>query len=375
MNIAIDMVGTKLGSGTRTYNINFCEYLNEISLNHNLYIFTCKDYLKEIKFKDNEKIKYILVPNFLSITILRLLWMQFFLPFHLKILKIQSLFSPMNFSPIFLKLLNIKSILALHSNLPWVLFKMMPGNILRNKLTKFMMQVSIKSCDKLIVDSNFAKKEIIDLLNINSDKVNVVYLGVDKKYLQKKINENYVKNFIYKDYILSVLSCVKYHNIISLIKAFQLLKKEHTSNLRFVLVVQILDKSYYTEIKKYIEENFLSQDIEIFNNLENKYLVNFYKNAKFYIFSSYCEVFGLTSLEAMSQECPVIISKNSALPEINSNAALYFDPDNHEEIKNQMKKLLLDENITKELINYGNANFKRFEWENTVKKTLDIISD
>ena len=45
------------------------------------------------------------------------------------------------------------------------------------------------------------------------------------------------------------------------------------------------------------------------------------------------KVFGLTSLEAMSQGCPVIISKKSALPEINNLAAEYFDPDNIEQIK------------------------------------------
>ena len=28
MKIAIDMIGTSLGSGTKTYNLNFCEYIN-----------------------------------------------------------------------------------------------------------------------------------------------------------------------------------------------------------------------------------------------------------------------------------------------------------------------------------------------------------
>ena len=38
-----------------------------------------------------------------------------------------------------------------------VFFKM-PGNYIRNLLTKFIMEVSVKVCDKLIVDSEFAKK-------------------------------------------------------------------------------------------------------------------------------------------------------------------------------------------------------------------------
>ena len=119
-----------------------------------------------------------------------------------------------------------------------------------------------------------------------------------------------------------MLSCVRYHNIINLLKGFKLLQKENNLNLKFVFALQILDKKYFNEIKKFVETNFDKDEIIFLHNLNNKFLVNLYKNAKFYIFSSYCEVFGLTSLEAMSQGCPVIISNRSALMEINSDALM-----------------------------------------------------
>ena len=65
--------------------------------------------------------------------------------------------------PIFrecLKYFKIKTILALHSNLPWVYFNLMPGNIVRNFFTKKIMEISIKNCETLIVNSYFAKNEI-----------------------------------------------------------------------------------------------------------------------------------------------------------------------------------------------------------------------
>ena len=88
------------------------------------------------------------------------------------------------------------------------------------------MELSIFSCDKLIVDSKFAKDEIVQKLDINKNKVSVVYLGIDKKYLNRSKSDYFIKDFEYKNYILSVLSCVKYHNIINLLKSFKLLKKE-----------------------------------------------------------------------------------------------------------------------------------------------------
>mgnify|MGYP000950753964 FL=1 len=184
MALAIDMVGTHLGSGTKTYNLNFCNYINYQNLNEKIYIFITKDYLNYVKLDYNPKIIYIIKSKIFSNTFFRILWMQFILPFELKKLKIQKLYAPMNMGPIFLKSFNIKLILGLHSNLPWVYFHKMPGNFFRNIFTKLLMEKSIFACDTLIVDSKFAKNEIINLLKIKEDKVFAIHLGIDKKYLK-----------------------------------------------------------------------------------------------------------------------------------------------------------------------------------------------
>ena len=51
--------------------------------------------------------------------------------------------------------------------------------------------------------------------------------------------------------------------------------------------------------------------ILIFSNLGSDNLPNLYRRAELYVFTSYCEVFGFTSLEAMSQKTPVVISNKS----------------------------------------------------------------
>jgi len=373
--IAIDFVGTNLNSGTKTYNINFCNELNSQNIENETIVFICKNYVDQIdlNFKKNDKIRYIIKPNFLSITFLRLLWMQLVLPFELKFLGVKTLYSPMNFSPLLLKIFKIKSVLALHSILPWFYFDLMPGNFFRNFLTKKFMEFSIKLSEILIVPSNFAKNEIAKILNINENKILVVYLGVDKRLLISG-SKDFIKEFDYdKSYILSVLSCVKYHNIINLLKAFKTLKDEINFDLKFVLVLNILDKIYYYEVNKFIKENFNNNEIKIFTNLESKYLINLYKKSLLYLFTSYCEVFGLTTLEAMAQKTPVIVSNKSALPEINSNAAEYFDPDNIVEIKEKIKSIINNENNKKKLLNNANDHYRKYTWENNFSQTLSAI--
>lgn len=378
MTIAIDFIGTNLGSGTKTYNINFCNQLNSLNLSQKIKIFICKNYLKEIigDINKNNQIEYIIKPNFLSITMFRLLWMQFIFPFQLKLMGVKKLYSPMNFSPIFAKLLNIKVILCLHSNLPWVYFHLMPGNILRNFITKKMMELSIKSCDLLIVDLYFAKKEIIEILKLCQKKIEVVYLNINNKYFSSVENKNIVKNFNYKSkYILSVMSCVRYHNIINLLKAYKKLIRDLDFEVKLVLVLQILDKGYFLEIEKFIKSNFTESQIVIFSNLDSENLPNLYKHAQLYVFTSYCEVFGLTSLEAMSQKTPVAISNKSSLPEINGNAAIYFDPDDVNQITKSLKILLVDNSLREKLIEKGIVQLEKYNSKDNINKTISIIEN
>ena len=378
MTIAIDFVGTNLGSGTKTYNINFCNELTSIDLTQNIKIFICRNYLKEIEreINENNQIEYIIKPNFLSITFLRLLWMQFIFPFQLKLMGVTKLYSPMNFSPLITKLLNIKVILCLHSNLPWMYFDLMPGNLVRNLITRKMMELSIKSCDLLIVDSHFAKKEIIEVLKLDQKKIEVIYLNINKKYFSAIDNIKIIKNFNYESkYILSVMSCVKYHNIINLLKAYRKLTSDLDFDIKLVLVLQILDKNYFLEIEKFIKSNFTENQIVIFSNLSSDNLPNLYRYAELYVFTSYCEVFGLTSLEAMSQKTPVVISNKSSLPEINGNAAIYFDPDDVSEISNSLKITLIDNSLRQKLIEEGIAQLKKYNSKDNIKKTIRIIEN
>ena len=378
MSIAIDFVGTNIGSGSKTYNINFCNELNSLQLKKKIKIFICKNYYSQInnKLKKNKKVEFIFKPNFLSIGFIRILWIQFVLPFELRYLGVKKLYSSLNFSPIIANFFRIKVALCCHSNLPWIYFNFMPGNFIRNFFVKKLMEYSIYSCDILIVNSFYAKREIIKILKIKEKKIKVIYLGIDKTLRLVNDRLSLIENFRYdKRYILSVISCVRYHNIINILKAFKKLLDEVNFSISLVLVMQILDKKYFKEVKNYIKDNFQDNKIIILSNLKKEQLVNLYKNSKAYVFSSYCEVFGLTTLEAMHYKVPVIVSNRSALPEINSDAALYFDPDNAYQIKNALKKSLLNKNVGDKLIKKGTKNLKRFVLSKSIKSTYKIIEE
>ena len=280
----------------------------------------------------------------------------------------------MNYCPILCRIMKIKIILGIHSNLPWVYFNKMPGSKIKNFFIKIFMEISVKSCDKLIVNSNFAKDEIIKYLNLKKEKIQVVYLGVDNHEQTEKIENKNIKSFNYEtQYILCVSSCVKYHNFITILESFKDIVYKDKKNIKFVFISQVFDQEYLKEINQYIFKNFKNDEIFFYKNLDKENLKKFYNKALLYIFSSYCEVFGLTTLEAMSNNCPVLVSKTSALPEINSDCALYFDPDDKNEIRNKILDLINNFDLRQSLKNKGLQHVKNFKWSKTFESTMKII--
>jgi len=373
--IAIDLVGTTINSGTKTYNKNFLKQLNYKSFEEKILVFVSKSYLIDEKKNLNSNIKYIVKSGILNNSFVRLFWMQFILPFELKYYGVKIFFSPMNYAPLFLRFTKIKSVLAIHTVLPWVYFNFLPGNYLKNLLIKKIMELSIFFADKIIVPSYYSKQKIIEKLKIEQNKISIIYLGADH-ILEESNNYPVIKDFNYKKkYFLSVLSCVKYHNILNLLKAFKKFKEETKADIKFVIILSILDKNYFRTINSFIEKSFQNKEVEILLNLENKYLRNLYKNSSFYLFSSYSEVFGFTSLEAMNYSIPILISDTSALKEINSNLVTYFDPDDLLDISNKIKETIEKLNDNSSLKENYQVHLKKYLWRDNFLETIKVLKN
>ena len=144
--------------------------------------------------------------------------------------------------------------------------------------------------------------------------------------------------------------------------------------ITLVLVMQILDREYFNQINDYIIKNNLSDKIKIISKLDKSYLVNLYKYAKLYIFSSYSEVFGYTTIEAMASGCPVLVSKRSSLPEINGNAAKYFNPDSINSIKKKILICLKKDKLRSVMSSNGLVYAKKFNNKKTFVETFNEIN-
>ena len=74
----------------------------------------------------------------------------------------------------------------------------------------------------------------------------------------------------------------------------------------------------------------------------------------------------------MSFGIPVAAARRTSLPEILGDAALWFDPDNIEEMVEVMERALTDKPLRDSLIAKGHEQIKHYSWTTMAREILKL---
>ena len=69
----------------------------------------------------------------------------------------------------------------------------------------------------------------------------------------------------------------------------------------------------------------------------------------------------------------MICSNKASITEVGKDSVIYCNPYDINDIKEKIELLLENENLRQELIQKGFKNIKRFSWEKSAKKIIEII--
>ena len=75
----------------------------------------------------------------------------------------------------------------------------------------------------------------------------------------------------------------------------------------------------------------------------------------------------------MASRVPIVAARNSSIPEVTGEeAAIFFDPLSVGELKTNMEKLLLSQELGQRLVRAGQERLRRFDWRNSALKTVNV---
>jgi glycosyltransferase involved in cell wall biosynthesis len=214
--------------------------------------------------------------------------------------------------------------------------------------------------------SEYSRRDIASAYNIDAGKIDVVYNGVNSffKPVSEDVKIETRKKFAGDcEYFVAVGSLHPRKNIVNLIQAFSLFKKENGSSMKLLLA----GPGYWglKEIHKSVEESGYSNDIIFTGRLADEDLAVILGSAMALTFVPHFEGFGIPLVEAMAAQVPIICSNVTSLPEVAADAALLVNPSKPNEIKDAMVRICNEPGLRASLIEKGNERVRHFSWDKT----------
>jgi len=249
----------------------------------------------------------------------------------------------------------------------------MPIYLFKRIFYKFIFNFAIKKSVKIIVPSNYVKKEILNYYHISDNKILVCYEGVSFKEEYNQDSSAFLKkNKIVSPYLLYVGNAYPHKNLKRAIEAIASLQKKRKINFVIVSARNV----FFERLNIFIKSNNYTDFVKVLSFVPDSDLMTLYKKSEGFIYPSISEGFGLQGLEAMIQKTPCAVSDIETFREIYKDNAIYFDPTDIKSIKLAIEKLLDLDKAKKEKIATKAYKFaKNYSWNKMAKQILKIYEN
>jgi len=259
----------------------------------------------------------------------------------------------------------IKKVVTIHD----LIFKRYPQwyPYFDRKIYDWKFKLACQNADKIIAVSEQTKADIIHFYGIDEQKIKVVYQTCNESFKTKatkeeiqKVREEYQ---LPEDFLLNVGTIEARKNALNIVKAL------HQHKIEMPLYIIGRNTKYAKEIKYYIAENNLENQIKILHNVSNTELPIFYQMAKIFIYPSTFEGFGIPIIEALYSGTPVISSQGSCFSEAGGENSIYTEVNNIDALAEAILSLLNNEEKCKLMVEKGLKYVQKF---NTDKLAIEL---
>ena len=238
-----------------------------------------------------------------------------------------------------------------------------------------LFEPSVRHARRIIAISDFTRWSLIDRYRIAPDKICVIPLGVDPRFLAPvaagQIARLRRRHRLPDDYCVYPANLWPHKNHLRLLAALAQLAPANRPHL----VLTGAATRTQIPLRDAIRERDLEAYVSWLGFVDAEDLPGLLAGARLMIFPSLFEGFGMPAVEAMAANCPVACADATALPEAVGNAALRFDPRDVDAIAAAIERLWRDADERERLRAAGRARARQFTWQRTALLTLQVYRE
>jgi glycosyltransferase involved in cell wall biosynthesis len=246
-----------------------------------------------------------------------------------------------------------------------------PRDALANPLIAHWKALCIRRADHVICVSENTRRDVIDIYGISAARVSVTHLGFDDlgALLSTETAAQFKARMLGADapFLLYVGGRKGYKNFAALLCAYS-----GSNWLRENFFLLCFGGGNFTAEEKVAISRAGVADRVKYGGSSDPELANCYRHASILVYPSLYEGFGIPPLEAMSLDCPVACSGNSALPEVVGDAAKTFEPTDVNSIRSALECVLGSVSSLAAIVDHGRIRRQIFSWKHCAERTVGV---
>ncbi|HEV2236200.1 MAG TPA: glycosyltransferase family 1 protein, partial [Ktedonobacterales bacterium] len=237
---------------------------------------------------------------------------------------------------------------------------------------------ALRRSDAIIVGAEYSAEDTAARAGLRRERIHVVpYGGPRATAASAPAGEIARFGVAAGRYVLHVGVLERRKNLVTLVRAFGLWRQQGApADFKLVLAGQPgprpdLDDS--RAIRDAIAELNLGAHVVLTGHISSEDRDALYRQASVVAIPSIMEGFGLPVLEAFAAGVPVVAARATSLPEVAGDGALFFDPEQPQDLANCLARVVSDPEQRAALLRAGAARLPRFTWERCAHGTYGVF--
>jgi glycosyltransferase involved in cell wall biosynthesis len=225
----------------------------------------------------------------------------------------------------------------------------------------------VKRAALIIADSTQTKRDLVNFLDIDPDKVTVIFPGLNQLFANdRQRGLSWRSRFgLGEGPLILQVGQMFYKNIPGVLRVVQRLRREGLG-VRLVRVGRALAGAE----RALAEKLGVSDAVVELGGISDGDVPSLYNAVDLLLFPSLYEGFGWPPLEAMASGTPVVCSRAGSLDEIVGDAALTADPEDVEALTWHAAAVLTQSALRDRLVERGLERARHFDWERTAEQVI-----
>ena len=242
--------------------------------------------------------------------------------------------------------------------------------------------LALRAVTRIQSVSYFTRSDLLRLFRISPSCIDVIPNSVDSLECQDGIFASWhhtdtVTTFLpdgpSRPFGLYVGNHKPHKNLERLLRAYRLIADATETDLVIVGAKSSYENLHDLPYVRLVQQLGLQNRVHFLGQISDAVLAHLYGGARFLVFPSLYEGFGLPALEAMHYGTPVACSNTTSLPEVVGDAALTFDPLSERQIAGAMLTLDQSPELRANLAQRGHKQATLFSWRESARQWLSSM--